>query len=289
MNSEEKPASFNIEGVEFCHWDFSYKDGWKNDAWIASATIEATDFVAAINLFRTKLSRLVPRISLIVQSYIDFTIEPFMVHSCDTDFAYFHYIEEVGSVGLMFTQNEQQALTELCSNQIISDHFFYYWNDAVNTTGYTPKLLLMFSAVESLVKKNGRKDWGLINEILGPDLVQKFFGTQEEPNTGLRHRLVHGEYFNENDGGENYLELLHKKIIQYFNSKIFGRALIQENVERPQRHFFGNKQEGRTFIRNKDGSNRFSLIDLLNDFDSNGFRSPKKYDHLSDKKLHANY
>ena len=34
----------------------------------------------------------------------------------------------------------------------IPDEFFYYWNDATNSSGYAAKLGLMFSAVEVLAK-----------------------------------------------------------------------------------------------------------------------------------------
>lgn len=289
MEVKEKPASFTMEDIEFCHWDFNYRDGWKSDAWIASSEIKAENFVTAINIFRNKLSRLIPRISLICQSYIEFTLEPFLIHDKTTDVAFFKYIEDVSSVGLMFMEKEQQALKELCENKSIPEYFYYYWNDAVNATGYSSKLLLMFSAIESLVKRDGKKYWSLVNKVLGEDLVKEIFGTKEQSNTGLRHRLVHGEYFGVQDNGKNYLELIHKKIINYFNTNIFTKPLIQEEVVHPQRHFFGNKQECRSFVKIKDGSNIFSLRDLLSDFSDNGFRNPKKYKHIFDDKLITTY
>lgn len=289
MEVKEKPASFTMEGTEFCHWDFNYRDGWKSDAWIASSDIQAENFVTAINIFRNKLSRLIPRISLICQSYIEFTLEPFLIHDKTTDIAFFKYIEDVSSVGLMFMEKEQQALKELCENKSIPEYFYYYWNDAVNATGYSSKLLLMFSAIESLVKRDGKKDWTLVNKVLGEDLVKEIFGTKEQSNTGLRHRLVHGEYFGAQDNGKNYLELIHKKVVSYFNTSIFTKSLIQEEVVHPQRHFFGNKQECRSFVKIKDGSNTFSLRDLLSDFSDNGFRNPEKYEHVFDDKLSTTY
>ena len=55
---------------------------------------------------------------------------------------------------------QQKALLALLGCPQIPEEFFYYWNDAVNSTGYSSKLVLMFSAIEALVKKpDGEKDF----------------------------------------------------------------------------------------------------------------------------------
>lgn len=289
MEKKDEPASFEVNGIKFYHWDFNYRDGWTTDAWIASSEIRSKSFVDAINIFSKKLSKLIPRISLICQSYIEFTIEPFLIHKTSAGVAFFKYIVDVHGGGLMFMEKEQEALKELLGNTEIPEEFYYYWNDAVNAIGYSAKLLLMFSAIEAFVKKNGNKDWTLINEILGKELVEELFGTKEVPNTGLRHRLVHGEYFSNQDNGKNYLELIHIEILKYFNTKIFSKPFISENVVHPQRHFFGNKQEGRWFIKRKNGDSTFSLKDLMNDFTENGFRTPANYEIVFDENLSATY
>lgn len=289
MDKKREPASFEIDSINFSHWEFNYRDGWLTDAWLASAEIESENYIDAFNVFMRKLAVTVPRISLISQSYIEYIVEPFIIHQIGSDLAFFRYTNDSKACGLMFMENEQKALEILVANKIIPDEFFHYWNDAVNTHGYSAKLLLMFSAIEAMVKKDGKKDWNLIKEILGDDLVEDLFGTPESPSTGLRHRLVHGEYFNQEDHGKNYLELVHRKVIKYFNEKIFKENIINEEVVHPQRHFFGNKQECKTFVKIKDGSNNFSLKDLLNDFNDNGFRSPEKYEHIFDDNLSKTY
>ena len=203
MEKESNPASFGIEGIQFSHWDFNYRDGWVGaDAWLATAEVEAKDFLDAINGFRAKLFKLIPRISLISQSYIDFAMEPFIVHDSTSDVVFFEYTEDVKGGGLMFMEDEQKALVLLLERTDIPELFFSYWNDAVNVSGYSAKLLLMFSAIEALVKKDRKKDWALINSILGEDLIKELF----EPKSGLRHRLVHGEYFDARDDKKNYLD-----------------------------------------------------------------------------------
>ena len=100
---------------------------------------------------------------------------------------------------------------------------------------------------------------------------------------------MHGEYFNNRDNGKNYLDIIHNRVIKYFNEKIFKEPLIHENVTHPQRHFFGNKQECKTFIKIKTDKKLFSLKDLLQDFNNNGFCAPEKYEHIFDKNLNKKY
>ncbi len=288
MTNEGKPTSFTAEGITFSHWDFNYRDGWLTDSWIASAEVESSDLLTAINDFRKKLFRLIPRIALITQSYIDFISESFLVHDISKNIAYLRYIEDHKGGGMMFMEKEEKALKKLLENKDISDEFYNYWQDAVNTIGYSAKLLLMFSAIEALVKKNGKKDWNLMNTILGEDLVKELF---EENNNGLRHRLVHGEYFSKKDDGKNYLESIHKKVINYFNSSIFDESLISENVVQPQRHFFGNKGEAKLFIENKDKSSIFNLKDVLKDFNNHkdNLNNPDRYQRTLDKEIIKEY
>ena len=157
MEVKEKPASFEIEGLEFSHWDFNFRDGWKDsDAWIATSEIEAENFIDAINVFRAKLNKLIPRISLICQSYIEFTREPFIIHDLSRDIAFFEYSQDVKSGGLMFMEKERDALAELLKHEEIPEPFYHYWNDAVNASGYSAKLLLMFSAMEAMARKRNK-------------------------------------------------------------------------------------------------------------------------------------
>ena len=76
----------------------------------------------------------------------------------------------------------------------------------------------MFSAVEALVKiptAKGRfkKNWKNLERILGPELTNDLWGTKKESWNALRHRLIHGEYFQPEDGQKDYLLLLHQKVV----------------------------------------------------------------------------
>lgn len=289
MENREKPASFEAEGVSFSHWDFNYRDGWINDAWIVTATIEANNLLEAINELRRRLSRSISRISLISQSYIEYISEPFLVQKNDDEIVFFRYSADVRGGGLMFMEKEQKALNYLLEIKEIPETFYYYWNDAVNVATYSAKLLLMFSALEAYARNRDKKifraSMDLYSEILGIDLALEIFGE----GNGLRNRLVHGEYFKEENNHKNYLEIIHNKVISYFNDKIFKEKLIHENVVKPQRNFFGNKEQGNFFLKRNDGGKIFNLKDLLKDFNDLGYRKPDNYTHIFDDSLNTMY
>ncbi len=285
-----EPSSFVIDDMKFSHWNFNHQQGWIDDSWLAKATIEAPNFKEAYKNFMDKIVRIVPRVALIGQCYIDYYTQPFVIQKSDDPIAFFRYVENHKAVGLMFMEGEVKALKKLLGDTGIPESFYYYWNDAVNTVGYSSKLLVMFSAIEALVKDtDGKKDWNKLNNILGEELVKDLWGTSENPKTGLRHRLVHGEYFNPGDNGKDYLKLVHDKIINYFNKQILKEDLLNENVTHPQRHFFGNKAESRTFIKAKVSGYPMDLKSLLLDNDKNGIHKLEHYEHVFDDKLNTKY
>ncbi|MHA1410802.1 MAG: hypothetical protein ACTSQY_10935 [Candidatus Odinarchaeia archaeon] len=260
MENREKPASFEVEKIKFSHWYFNYREGWLGEAWVATSVVEAKDYRKAFLEFNKKLSKIISRISLIGQCYIEYFTEPFLIHKEGSDIAFLRYVRDRRPVGLMFTEKEKEALEILMKNKSIPDEFFYYWKDAVNTLGYSSKILLMCSAIEALTSQ----DKNLQKKILGDDLYKKVFG-----KGGIRHRLSHGSYFNERDFSENYAELLHFAIIKYFNKEVFHKTLISEKVKHPQRHFWGNKEELKVFIEKRNKNIYFSLVDVLNDLERN--------------------
>jgi len=58
--------------------------------------------------------------------------------------------------------------------------------------------------------------------ILGEDLNKELFAR----HTGLRHRLTHGEYFEESDTKKNYIDIVHSNIIEHFNQSVLRRSAL---------------------------------------------------------------
>jgi hypothetical protein len=186
----------------------------------------------------------------------------------------------------MFQEVEKKALDLLLSDTNIPEEFYLYWNDAVNTTGYSSKLLIMFSAVDALIKKpDGKRDLTLRGAILGKELADKIYAQ----NNGLRHRLIHGEYFPDKDD-ENYMELVHKKVIKYFNDVVFQEKLIKEDITGPQRHFHNNDNLIRCWIKQKDEVWPLELKKVLEDCEGNIESNwPKQYQLVHNEKLNKSF
>ena len=139
--------------------------------------MDAPDFDQAYREFRGKLVRIIPRIALIGQCFIEYQAQPFLIRRLDRDFAFVRLSHDDGPVGLVFGDDELEALNILLVNKDIPEEFFYYWTDAVNVTGYSAKLVLMFAALEALVKKkDGDKDFAKLECILGSELKKDLWG-----------------------------------------------------------------------------------------------------------------
>ena len=202
-----QPPSFEIEGISFSHLNFSWEAGWTHHSWIATGHIDSDNFKNAFKVFRKNLARIIPRIAFIGQAYIEFVQQPFLISKETSKIAFLSFFKERGAVPLCFMAQDLKALESLLrKKRRIPEEFFYYWNDAVNTTGYSSKLLLMFSAIESFVKKkDGKKNFKKLERILGKRLKITVWGEEGKDNkNALRHRLTHGEYLNPSDSGINY-------------------------------------------------------------------------------------
>ena len=288
-----QPASFSLLNIKFSHWDFTWRDGEKQNHWLASSNVEASTVDEAYSEFSAKLARIVPKIALISQCYVQHLAQSFLIHRTDSPVAFVRYRVEINGVGLMFREQHLTALNLLLDQSEVPEEFYYYWNDAVNVVGYSPKLLLMFSAIEALVKiragkDKGAKDWEKLECILGSELKTDLFGVKGNSASGLRHRLVHGEYFNHDDSGKDYFDLVHKRIISYFNDVVLKEKLISQDIVRPQRHFQGNTEEGVFYIRSKGGQ-PLNLKDFLSDVNKTELYNLTDYEFVYDDVLTANY
>lgn len=276
---------FTEEGVTFSSWvRHPSNEMWTNKYWLATTEIDTRDIAEAWQLFWDKLSKSIPRICVVSQCYTEHLGQPLLIRRSDLDIAFVRWTHQRDGTGLVFGDNELKAFKSLMTDSRIPDEFFWYWNDATNSTGYASKLLLMLSAVETLVNKpttKGRpeKDYDKLVAILGPELKEEFWGKEGNSTDALRHRLAHGRYFTSGDAGKDYLELLQRKIIAYLNDAIFTEKLIKENIVHPQRHPTDNMDESRFFLRSR-GSAALSLIDVAADLEKN-FDNPEHYEYVS--------
>lgn len=271
---------FNIDNVTFSHYKFDIQNGWKENFWIAKSQIEASDFQEAFNVFYSKLEQIVPILALVSQCYMNFNWESFLIFKENGDSAFLRYMKNGSPTGLMFRKNHLKAVDKLMKSKIPKE-FFNYWKDATNTIGYSSKLSLMCSAIEALVKmENGEKNMRKMERILGKKIKKFLWGEKGNSKNALRHRLIHGEYFEPDDFKNNYVELIHKKIIEYINRDILKEKLIETDVVNPQRSIFDNKARHPDIIVESKNSNPLTLETILEDFDNCNSQNPnfsKKY------------
>ena len=288
MKGGRMEAAFPLGPVRYSHWDYSHSHAWLSDYWLAEAAIEADDYQAAFRIFRQELNRVVPRISLIAQAYTDFLYQPLLIVKDAEQVGFLRYFRKKDKVGLMFVEDHREALGRLLTETSIPEEFYYYWNDVVNAVGYTPKILLMCGAIECLTRTgHGKKDWKRVERVLGKELTEDLYGTKKNSSAGLRHRLSHGEYFGADHSGKNYVELIHKRVMAYFNEHILKAPLLSLDIVSPQRHLVGSIEGGSWFIKSKS-SDSLSLKTVLTDFDTNDI-NPQEHDFVYDDPVTASY
>lgn len=278
---------FDFDGIQFTHWDFNFGDGWIDNAWVASGIVDAKNGIDAINYMKNKIQEIISRVSFVGQAYIEHYAQPFIVKCVDSNqsVALFYFSKERDPVPLMFQASERNIMERLMTNTLIPREFFFYWKDTMNTFGYSSKLLLMFSAIEALAKalasENKSSKYTEIENIVGEKLKNEIWKSK----VGLRHRLVHGEYIQEKDKG-NYIEEIHKKVLDFFNKNILGEEKISLDVVHPQRNlFYGNGDFWFGFIESYDTEDKFDIKKVLKDFEENGINNLKEYKILYGDKV----
>lgn len=282
-NSPYAPT-FEVNGLEFSHWDFTFAEGHVTEFWMCRTEIRSSDFRSALYDFDKKIGLAISKIALLSQCYTEYFNEPYLIYEKNKEVALFRYTKTSRGVPLAFDKNSLDALRLLQQEQGINTEFYYYWNDMLNVTGYSAKLLLLCSALEALVRspvnKGGKKEKRIfLQNILGEDLYSKIW----DQNDGIRHRLTHGEYFKEQADNENYVQQAYEKVIDYFNKEIIKFPAIR-TVVNAQRNPNNNKRGGHYFIRRNNESPSFDLKTLINGCDIN-IDYLTKFELVSDREM----
>lgn len=280
-NNEGPSPYFEIMDIKFRPSGFDHQNGWTKNSWIAQGYIEASNYINAINKFRLSLEKVVSRISLISQAYIEFVFGSFLVKREDLKVFYARCVIDRPPTPMMFTETGLSALKKMLDNTEVPEGFYLNWLQATNSFGYIPKIQMMLSAIESLCKDNtGKTDWNKLELILGKELKDKIWKPGDGTTAGLRHRLAHGWFLISEDQSQNYLDILHGCVIDYFNKQILKGNLISDNVVSPQRHFWGNKEEVRLFLEPVNNAT-VSIISIVEEFKVKGFAGSNKYRYIT--------
>lgn len=263
LYNDNGPLPFTRDNIQFSSWQ---PDAWRTRFWLAQSTLQADNFISAWKAFQARLTRIVVRTAFVGQAYHTDIGQPYLIKKADSELAYFRHSQDSQPVPLHFSEEELGSLDILLADTDIPHAFYLYWNDAVNAVGYTAKLVLMFAALEILFEKASRsrrqrmtqrspskrqvkrRFYAAARKVFGADLKKQLYGTAKDSRSGLRQRLVHGDYLSENDT-ENYVEIIHKTIVRHFNQCMLQQHPVHEAVVNPQRHLFGNLEGWQGYVR----------------------------------------
>lgn len=273
--TKDNAHSFVVDGITFKPWGNDPREYYRANEWLVISDIEAVNLAESIKDYSAKMSKIIPRIAFVGQAYINDKMGPIFIKRDDRDFGWLRSIIISEPVPLNFMDKEKEALDSLLSNQLIPDAFYYYWNDAVNTTSYTGKLLLMFGAIDSLAIKGQRRAKRI--EILGNELSEEIYANDK----GFRNRLTHGEYL-EGSSNKNYVEEVHKKVLIYFNSQIIKKDILTLSVVDPQRHFDENYVGGKFYVKQSNDNFPLDIYSLVDDITKNE-GIPRSYEIMFNK------
>lgn len=276
---ESRLISFGRNGIQFSAWEVDIATAWRSKYWLVESEVESSDFNGAWKTFHQSLTTVASRIALVGQAYYMHLAQPFLIYRMDSAIAWFRHSIDRDAVPLMFDSNELNSLDALLNNRDIPQSFYLYWNDAINAFGYSSKLVLMFAALEILFQRASRtadEFYAEIEVFFGPGLKRELYGTREDRGrSGLRQRLVHGDYLSESDT-KNYVLVIHQHIVRYFNNGVLRESPINEHIVAPQRHPYGNMDWWEGFIRSETAA-PLRLKPVLEAFDADE-NNPAGYD-----------
>ena len=272
---------FELSGIKFEQVEFSIIEGWQSNYWIATGEIQDISGLNATNVFREKIESIVCGLCLVGQAFTEYKMYSTLTTKKGSEYGLFFYFNELSEGNnLMFTPENLEALQKILEDKNDYTIFLKYWKDITNTPDMMAKLILYCASVDALTKVIAKENWekekhDLRIDVLGKTLKEKLFGTKEDFSSAVRHKLVHGEYFN----FDNPLELkeLHESIIRYFNNEVLKEQVISTNVVSPQRNPYKNYETSGRVIKLKKPA-KCDLLTLEKDYsESNDDRTELKH------------
>lgn len=257
--------SFDFNGFNFRQWDFSHRNGWLGNAWIAQKKIVATNATVAINKFRKELIPIVDCIAFVSQCYAVVESQSFIIikqNNNPKEIFFLRHTHQTKVVPLHFGSEEIEAL------QLLKDfkekQVFRYIRESTNSSTFYTRLAMLITAMESIAgqklikgKKFTNKDYIRREIIKNDDLFEKIFAYGE----GIRPQLFHGCEINFGSDNLDHIKEIYNKIVTFFNEKF--KTKIDLTIVHPQRTPFGNYKEGKQWLKPKNKEDDINLKNVL--------------------------
>lgn len=258
---------------------YKIKNRWFNiqqwpfwNAWIIEKNIEAWHYIEALNIFRRSFNIIAQRICFISQCYFEFLDESRLIEKLNNNpekIFILHDIRDRVPVWLYFTEKELKDF-KIIEKELIDNPCFMYLQASNNTLWYHAKLSLLCSALEALAGKEEKesKEWiyttynkDIMKIILWDNYYNKIFG-----KNWLRHKIQHWDFIND-FYWENYIEIIYKKILEYFNNRF--SLNFDTNIISPQRHFYWNLEYVNLFLKPKSQEQKIDLKEIPKKIEEN--------------------
>ena len=109
--SSSQEFGFTCNEIELSPWQENPEQGyWTHRYWLARLNIEASNSKEASWKLWECLAKITSRVCLLSQCYMEWIDQPYFVLRSDRNCAVLRWTKPHGPVGLMFEENERQAL-----------------------------------------------------------------------------------------------------------------------------------------------------------------------------------
>ena len=103
IDGEKGEYGFTVEQVSFSPWQTQGGPGWwTQDYWLVTSEVEAPNYREAWGVFIRNIVRIVPRMTLVSQCYMEHLGQPILIKRSDSDAAFIWWVLNRQPVGLMF-------------------------------------------------------------------------------------------------------------------------------------------------------------------------------------------
>ena len=250
------------EPFEFKGFRFeAHKIDWINGSqsgWVASKSLVENDVDTALKILSSELNPLVDKISFVTQCFAVIALESFLIKRPDRPEFFLRLSRDRGHVPLHFGDQELESLEALEEYEEKGDAFRYL-REAINSPDYYARFAMLVSSLEGIAgekKKDVTNRDYIKNTILKDETLYNNIFLR---GNGIRNQLLHGKKIDlQLHGGVNYVDIIYKKIVDYFNNN--HGANIKTNVINAPRNILLNYEIWRGWLTPLSEENRTEIV-----------------------------
>lgn len=236
QNSPQPENHFTIEWIDLLD-SWTRKKNSNEHIRLASSSFNSNNYHDAVSKMKKKLLKIIPRLSYVWQTYINFMNESYLVHESLSPYIFLRPTYDIQWCSLTFDETRIRNLNKIVNkkNTKIGDEFYKYLLCITNCTDYSLRLMWLCAAIDSIKVEWDRRKDRITVLWWDRDLADKIF----KKNDWLRHRMMHWEYLDSIDWTNDYVSILYWKLILYVEQEY---GITFEKVVNPMRIPYWNKE-----------------------------------------------